>query len=330
MKSDKSLCLRATRQPRVLAVATTLPPYAGHWGSVCAASCHFDDALGTRWDLGSTHFAQACHSVRKMYRRVLMNGAFCDITMFFIRHGSSHTVLRNMLAEICGSYFRSKAINVVVARLDLRWQNIAIWLLRTCKYFSNISAFFFIIARRLADLISRQNWDFLVILSSSWTCFLNHKCPQKRKILGKEIDRREKKNGIKKPIKENVPTSWCRSVNRQIPHPGTVEALNSVLSWFLQLRVTASNPRGRWITSGSARQNSKHTTALIIHLGTFIFSLSATVWGILVIKPSKRSLISSSLEFNRRCKAHMFAFPWVKMHCRWTSWKKKIRYREVL
>lgn len=120
MKSDKSLCLRATIQPRVLAVATTLPPYAGHWGSVCAASCHFDDAVGTRWDPGSTHFAQACHSVRKMYRRVLMNGAFCDITMFFIRHGSSHTVLRNMLAEIRGLYFRSKAIKVVVARLDLR------------------------------------------------------------------------------------------------------------------------------------------------------------------------------------------------------------------
>lgn len=49
-----------------------------------------------------------------------MNGAFCDITMFFIRHGSSHTVLRNMLAEIRGLYFRSKAIKVVVARLDLR------------------------------------------------------------------------------------------------------------------------------------------------------------------------------------------------------------------
>lgn len=49
-----------------------------------------------------------------------MNGAFCDITMFFIRHGSSHAVLRNMLAEIRGLYFRSKAVKVVVARLDLR------------------------------------------------------------------------------------------------------------------------------------------------------------------------------------------------------------------
>lgn len=49
--------------------------------------------------------------------------------------------------------------------------------------------------------------------------------------------------------------------------PRDCGALNSVLSWFLQLRVTASNPRGRWITSGSARQNPKHTATLIIHLG---------------------------------------------------------------
>ena len=47
--------------------------------------------------------------------------------------------------------------------------------------------------------------------------------------------------------------------------PRDCGALNSMLSWFLQLRVTASNPRGRWITSGSARQNTKRTTTLIIH-----------------------------------------------------------------
>lgn len=50
-------------------MATTLPACAGHWGSVCAASCQFDGAQGTRWVPQSTHFAQACHSVREMYRR---------------------------------------------------------------------------------------------------------------------------------------------------------------------------------------------------------------------------------------------------------------------
>lgn len=63
-------CLRAsTRQAGVLTVATTLPACAGHWGSACTPSCQFDGALGTRWVPPSTHFAQACHSVREMYRR---------------------------------------------------------------------------------------------------------------------------------------------------------------------------------------------------------------------------------------------------------------------
>lgn len=47
--------------------------------------------------------------------------------------------------------------------------------------------------------------------------------------------------------------------------PGDCGTLNSVLSWFLQLWVTVSNLRGRWITPGSARQNTKRTTTLIIH-----------------------------------------------------------------
>lgn len=109
-KVTNPFCLRAsTRQARVLTVATTLPPCAGHRGSVCAASCQFDGAPGTRRVPPSTHFAQACHSVREMYRRALAHSASCDITMFFIRHASSPTLWRNMLAEIHGWFFGSKA-----------------------------------------------------------------------------------------------------------------------------------------------------------------------------------------------------------------------------
>ena len=67
---------------------------------------------------------------------------------------------------------------------------------------------------------------------------------------------------MKPPPPLSVP-QWAQSDSS----PGDCGTLNSVLSWFPQLWVTVSNLRGRRITPGSARQNTKRTTTLIIHRG---------------------------------------------------------------
>lgn len=87
---------------------------------------------------------------------------------------------------------------------------------------------------------------------------------RQRKILYEEVWREKKKIAwkIHKLKCSHLLVLQCAP---SYSSPRDCGALNSMLSWFLQLRVTASNPRGRWITSGSARQNTKRTTTLIIH-----------------------------------------------------------------
>lgn len=110
-KVTNPFCLRAsTRQARVLTVATTLPPCAGHRGGPCALRAV---SLTAPRALGGSRHPSTLHRLVTLSGRCTAerwrSAASCDITMFFIRHASSPTLWRNMLTEIHGWYFGSKA-----------------------------------------------------------------------------------------------------------------------------------------------------------------------------------------------------------------------------
>lgn len=137
-KVTNPFCLRAwTRQAGVLTVATTLPACTGHWGSVCAASCHFDGAQGARWVPPSTHSAQACHSVREMYRRAPPPATlpcFSSDTLHLPRLGGTRSL--KFTGDISGQ--RPKEKKPRLASIGAR-RNVAARLLRTCKCSLNVS-----------------------------------------------------------------------------------------------------------------------------------------------------------------------------------------------
>lgn len=102
MESDRSWC-SGGKTTKTRCCANNFASIFGTQGSMCAMSCLFDGALGILQDPGSTRLAQSCHSVIKMYHWVFMNVAFCDITMFFIRYGSTPTVYGTHSVEFMGS-----------------------------------------------------------------------------------------------------------------------------------------------------------------------------------------------------------------------------------
>lgn len=103
---------------------------------------------------------------------------------------------------------------------------------------------------------------------------------------------------------ENIPTS-C-SARRQNLHPRTTEHLTHGVV-IPPITGDSLQSAWEWITSGSARQNSKHPTALIIQPGLHSYADKALQFGgPLEIKPSRRSLIAFSLMLGGRYEAHVF------------------------
>lgn len=122
MKSIRSLCFQGDRTTRTPSCANNFASVFGTQRSVCSMGCQFDGALGTLRDLGCT---QSCHSVRKMFHRVLVNDTLHDMTMLLIRYGSTHTVCGICPVE-CMSCCRSQ-----------RSRRKSLWLMLICERWLN-------------------------------------------------------------------------------------------------------------------------------------------------------------------------------------------------